>query len=47
MSDSDSQKSYISVDLKKQLHLKTTIRNEKIIIKLLDQPKQKFQLYML
>ena len=33
MFDSGSQKSYITVDLKKELHLKTTIRNEKIIIK--------------
>ena len=32
MVDSSSQKSYITVDLRKQLHLKT-IRNEKTIIK--------------
>ena len=32
MFDSGSQKSYVTADLKKKLHLKT-IRNEKIIIK--------------
>ena len=38
--DSGSQKSYITVDLKKQLHLKT-IRNEKIIIQSLGSTERK------